>query len=683
MGCKLTRVFVIVLIGICLPHYIFSQEKNLKLGKVSAADFNLPSSSVIDSSTQAVILADIGSTSFKGNAKGWVSYVYTRKTRIRILSKNALDIANVEIDLRQKETGEEPDKLSELSAATYNLENGKVIESGLGKNDVFTEKVSKRHFKKKFALPAVKEGSIIEYSYKITSFFFNLMPDWSFQDTRFPCLWSEYKVTIPSLLGYKVSRQGYNSFYVDESAEGTETYQIIQKSDASTGVPDNSLSVNSNTFSRRWVMKDIYPLKIENYTSSVAKYIDKLDFRLVSIYNGETTKEYSNTWTQATNELLAGTDFGVPLDEENIWMNKTLDAVLKGEADQLQQAKKIYNYITSNFTCTDYDNPYITTTLLDVEKKKSGTIGDINLLLVAMLRKMNIQANPVLLTTKEYGFSDPKNPMVHKLNYVICRIRINDRYYTLDASFSFLGFGNLPLNCYNGHARVIGRADSSSLYFNADSINETKVTVVAIKNDVKNKEGLSGNLQHAPGFFESNNLRVAIQKSGENSFWDNLKTRYGGEIDIENGHIDSLHLPGEPVKIEYDFTMKTDHSNEILYFSPTMFSNSFRENPFKSDVRKYPVEMNYPINEMYILSMEIPEGYTIDELPKSAKVSYNGNEGMFQYQIEKTSNAINLRTVVKLSKALYKASEYSNLREFFTYVVKKQQEQIVFRKKKA
>ena len=84
-----------------------------------------------------------------------------------------------------------------------------------------------------------------------------------------------------------------------------------------------------------------------------------------------------------------------------------------------------------------------------------------------------------------------------------------------------------------------------------------------------------------------------------------------------------------------------------------------------------------------LIVRKIAGGYSIDELPRSAKVSFNGNDGVYQYQIEKTNNTIHLRSVVKLSKASYKASEYSNLREFFTYVVKKQQEQIVFRKKKA
>ena len=46
MKIKLTLAVVIVLLGTCIPHDIFSQEKSLKLGKVSAADFILPSTSV-------------------------------------------------------------------------------------------------------------------------------------------------------------------------------------------------------------------------------------------------------------------------------------------------------------------------------------------------------------------------------------------------------------------------------------------------------------------------------------------------------------------------------------------------------------------------------------------------------------------------------------------------------------
>ena len=37
--------------------------------------------------------------------------------------------------------------------------------------------------------------------------------------------------------------------------------------------------------------------------------------------------------------------------------------------------------------------------------------------------------------------------------------------------------------------------------------------------------------------------------------------------------------------------------------------------------------MPYVVNETYVFSMQIPEGYTVEEAPKSARVAYNGDQG--------------------------------------------------------
>jgi hypothetical protein len=55
-----------------------------------------------------------------------------------------------------------------------------------------------------------------------------------------------------------------------------------------------------------------------------------------------------------------------------------------------------------------------------------------------------------------------------------------------------------------------------------------------------------------------------------------------------------------------------------------MIGEGMRENPFKAAERKYPVEMPYVRDDMYILNMQIPDGYEVDELPKSARVALNG-----------------------------------------------------------
>jgi hypothetical protein len=90
--------------------------------------------------------------------------------------------------------------------------------------------------------------------------------------------------------------------------------------------------------------------------------------------------------------------------------------------------------------------------------------------------------------------------------------------------------------------------------------------------------------------------------------------------------------------------------------------------------------MNYVLNDTYILNMEIPKGYKVEELPKSTKVKYGDNEGMFEYIIGQADGKIQFRTRLYFTKALFAPEEYSMLREFFSYVVKKQAEQIVFKK---
>jgi hypothetical protein len=57
-------------------------------------------------------------------------------------------------------------------------------------------------------------------------------------------------------------------------------------------------------------------------------------------------------------------------------------------------------------------------------------------------------------------------------------------------------------------------------------------------------------------------------------------------------------------------------------------------------------------------------------------------ESIFEYRVSQSGNTISLRSRVKLVRANYAADEYELLREFFSIIVKKQAEQIVFKKQK-
>jgi hypothetical protein len=297
------------------------------------------------------------------------------------------------------------------------------------------------------------------------------------------------------------------------------------------------------------------------------------------------------------------------------------------------------------------------------------------------LRQANIHADPVLLSTREFGFNSSRYPIMQRLNYVICKIDINGQPYYLDASQPLLGFGRLAENCYNGHARIICEKDSGSVYFLADDIKEAKTTAVFIINNEKNNGTMDGSVTEMPGYMESYEVRDKIRKATAKVFLKNIEESYGSDVKVENIGIDSLERLEDPVKIHYDFSFNPGDMQDIIYYNPIM-ETSFKENPLKAAERKYPVEMLYPIDETYTLNMEIPIGYRVEELPKSVKVSYNGTEGFFEYLIQAGETSLQLRTHIKLNKADFGAEDYNSLREFFSMAIKKQNEQIVFKKKK-
>ena len=655
----------------------YAQDKSsVNFGKVSINDFSL-NSPLIDTNSSAVIVADYGDTKFVGNDKGWFTYVFKRKKRIKIIDKKAFDLATVKILLYRSDEGAE--KLENISAAAYNVEEGKLIETKLTSKEVYDEKVDRNYSYKKFSVPGVKEGSIIEYAYTVKSDFIFRLPAWEFQSDKCPTLWSEYNIVLPSLLNYMTFPQGYHSFFINTGSEGHDTYLISRpRENGGYASEGEKLSVSSSTIIHRWVMKDIPAFHVESYISSSSNFVDKISFQLSRTYDGEKYHEVANTWTKTTEDLMKQEDFGLPLTESNEWLDKILNSIVTPGEDQLQATKKIYYYIQNNYTCTNHYDKYIKTTLQDVVKKKSGTVGDLNLLLTALLLRKNISASPVLLSTTDYGRNQPNYPLMEQLNYTICLAKIQTTDYYLDATQPYLAFGKLPLECYNGHARVISK-DTAAVYFLTDSIREkTLVNVVVINNDKKQTEG---SYECKMGFYESLTAKNKIAGNGVDNFKTTYKNRFPEDLLVDSVRVDSFTVPEALVSVKFDFGIKSFENADIVYLNPLM-GEALQKNPFFVSERIYPVEMPYGSEKTFVFYMDIPEGYQVDELPKSTLVKLNDNDGFFEYLINTDGKSIQMRRRLVMYQVNFTSEDYQTLRDFYTHIVKKESEQIVFKKKK-
>lgn len=641
----------------------------LKFGDIKPADFE-PKFYDIDTAASAIVLADIGDSKFEGNNDGFFSLVFKHHKRIRILNKNGFDAASISVGIYNSGNSEE--RLDDLEAVTYNLENGKVVATKLDKGSIFKDKLNKYYTTKKFTFPNLKEGSIIEYRYTITSPFVQYLRSWDFQG-GLPRLWSQYSVEIPSLLDYVLSQQGYHDYAINDAKTDYESYNIMIPS--STGRSEVT-KWQGATYRNVWAVQDVPALKNEPFTTTIENHLQKIEFQLRAIrWPSGKVDHFMGDWMKFTRDLMNSEDFGASLNKNNGFFDNEVDKAINGAKEDQQKVYNIYTYVRDNFTCTDHSATWLTSPLKKIFQSKSGSVADINLLLTAMLKSKGFDASPVLLSTTGHGKASELYPLMTKFNYVICRVKIGDKYYTLDASREKLGFGKLPTNVYNGYGRVI--ADMPELVdLSPNSLKESKITSLFIINDEKSG-GLLGSFSSTLGYYESFSVRNKLSKTSAEEFFKEIKKGYGFEIDITNAAADSLKLYEEPVGIRYDFSFKPDE--DVIYLNP-MFSEATKENLFKSAVRQYPVEMPFSIDEVYVLNMEVPKGYKIDELPKSARVKLNDDEGMFEYIISNAGDKIQFRSRILLNKAIFAKEDYETLRDFFAMIVKKHSEQVVLKK---
>lgn len=655
-----------------LVSVVNAQDKSpIKFGKISPDDFKQQAPS-FDTSANAVVISDVGTSRILPNNSGGFGYEFQRQLRVKILNKNGLDAGDFNIPVYISRNSEMKEELRALKAFTYNLEGGKIVETKLENSQVFTEKENRNYHMKKFALPALKEGSIFEISYTILSdFLFDFRP-WQFQGD-YPCLWSEYNVEIPEYYHYVTLTQGYLPFHINKSKETSRTFLIRPK----TGLDANSrpFSIDGMVVMKTWVIKNVPSLKEEAFTTTINNHRSKIEFQLSAIVYPQSPIDYvMNSWPKVSEDMMKHENFGLQLSKFNGWLKDELENVIGNATDPHEKTKKIFEYVRDNYTCVSRGSIYTSTTLKSIFKQKSGTATDLNLLLTAMLEQAGIETYPVLLSTRRHGFTNEIYPLMDRFNYVVTAALVGDNDYLLDASIPELGFNMLDESCYNGHARVLTK-DPPAIFLSSDSLLEKKVTMAFI---VPENGQFNGYVKTQMGYYNSLRYRHAIKQSGETGIIDNLKKSLGPDFIVKDARFDSLTQLEKPIALHYNISLKADDP-EIIYLNP-IIGDGYKENPFKSATRLYPVEMPYRIDETYLLNLEIPQGYVVDEIPKSAKVSLNDSDGYFEYLVSYDKTRIQLRCRVLLNKTTFVQEDYEILRNFYGFIVNKQAEQIVLKK---
>lgn len=655
------------------------QAEPIKFGKLEQTALEMKAYDK-DTTASAVILCDYGKSYFRFNQNDGFQVYFDRHIRIKILKKSGYEWANAEIPFYRVSNTEE-EEVNNLKAYTYNLEGDKIVKEKLTKEAVFEEKVSENWYIKKFTMPAIKEGSVIEYSYTIKSDFIFNFREWEFQHT-IPVLWSEYRATFPEYFYYKQLAQGFEPFFIAENKSITETFTAKYDAQITPGMNGSRTSGGTQNFTSastvyRWVTKDVPAFKNEPFITTINDYITKIEFELARTkLPGQMEKSYTNSWETLTEALIKNENFGLQLSKTGFAKDEV--AAFKAKYnDPEQRMAAIYTYVGNHMKWNGSKRKYIETTLKKAYESRTGSSADINLLLTALLREAGLEAKPVILSTRDHGRIISSYTLLSKFNYVIAHVNVNGKEYLMDATDPIIRCGVLPTRCLNGEGRLISSVNPRWIPLTSS---EKISTVFSAKLSIDKSGELKGNVDVSEGGYRALSTRKSIQNEGKEKYIEAIK-KIKTSWQIEKHDFVDLESIDKALSTKYEVII-SDHAQvagNLIYLKP-MLTEGEKENPFKLEQRLFPVDFAAPVDETYICYFTLPEGYHVEELPKNIITDLPEKSGRFTYMAAINGNIIQVMSKIQLKKPVYSAEEYHLLKELYSQIVTKHAEQIVLKK---
>jgi hypothetical protein len=605
-----------------------------------------------DKTAHAVVLQEFGKT--------WVStgdglpLIHEYHVKIKIFDSKGFDEGNVSIPI-YKSDNNSFDRVRDIEGVTtYTDEQGSVQRTTFDRKNLIIENKHKYLDVAKFAMPNLRNGCVIEYKYTLESPRTLSFKNWEFQ-SDIPKISSEYEVHIPAVFAFKITLRGPKKLDRNNSELESECFQV------------RSVKCDCSKFTFDMTAP-------KNFISAL--YFDLEEW--MDPYSGQKHVE-TKTWDDIDRSLKSHEEFGVQLRKTGVFKDK-LPAMLAGETTELGKAKAIYTYIQKNIKYNNYIGIWSDNGLRKTLDTHTGSVADINLALITALNAAGLNAEAVLLSTRDHGVINKLYPVVREFNYVVAKVNIGDKSYMLDATDALLPFGLLPEHCLNDQGRVVSLNKPS---YWVDMVSAQKKTLTYAMNLTLQPDGkLTGNMVHYSNGYEALEKRRRIKKfNTSEEYVENLDERMT-KMKIRKWEIKNLDSLDLPLVESYDveFNLYDNLNASRLAFNPYMLDRMV-ENPFKLADRTYPVDWGAASDRRVILTVHLPAQYEVETPPVSKSVGLPNKGGSFITAYEANGDTFTFSHIIQFNHPIYTSEEYPYLKELFNNIIQAQKADIIFKKK--
>jgi transglutaminase-like putative cysteine protease len=655
---------LLLLLSFLFVTYFQSFAQDFDYGKISDQEMQMKKYDR-DTDARAVVLNEFGKAYI--TTGDHIRLRFEHHVKIKIFDAEAFESAgNISIQLEKGDNDlfETADGIEAVTS--YYDDNGILRQTELDHSKIYKVNENKYFNLVKFGMPNLRKGCVIEYKYTTESpFLFNFQP-WEFQ-AKIPKIHSEYHANIPAVYQYNISLRGALKLTKNTSEIDRDCFSYY----------GTKCDCSNLTF----IMDNVPAFIEEEYMTASKNFLSAIYFELSEYFNFSNSAKTKVTkeWRDVDYSLKSNEYFGSQIKRSGLMKDRITD-VIANKTDDYSKAKAIYEYIQKTFKWNKFYGKYSDDGIRKAMDAHTGSIGDINLSLIAGLKAAGLNTEAVLLSTRDHGVINRLFPVESDFDYVIAKVNIGDKSYLLDASDPLLGFGMLPLRCINDQGRVISFEKESYWLDIAEPQKGATTTTFDLTLQPDGK--LKGTYKKFSVGYAAYEKRKEIKKFNSiDEYVEDLDARYA-KVKILKSEIDALDSlnSGMAESYEVEIDAYKDLNHDKLSFNPFIFGR-MKVNPFKLADRTYPVDMGIPSEDRFNVMVHLPENFVVESGTKSVAIGLPNGGGRIISDFSNDTESCTYSESVLLAKPVYSVAEYPYLKEFFNKIIQTEGSEIIFKKK--
>lgn len=639
-------------------------ERNSKMGKPTMEEMEMTTYAPDPEADAVILFSDTDVRYDYQPNTGQFQLIYYCKERIKVLTQEGAKAGNVSLHYFDPEsTSEIEEDIRGLKVSTYNLENGKVVRTKMSNDLESSERIDRNNCQVKFAAPNVKVGSVIEYEYKLYSNYF-FHPNTWYAQREYPVFYTQYMIGVPDWFTFfcypsgicpLVSTRGVDTFTVHVGTQTISTTEIQHKFSGSE-LP---------------AMKDVdFVFCVDDYNTRVEH-----ELKMIAL-PGSFTKSYNETWLDLAKQLAEDEDFGArfkmqnPLAEEQKALALTEDMTIEERVDRLRELLLSQYKWNGSYSLWGASARKIRN-----DKDRELNMGSLDFVMMAMLRDAGINATPVVMSRRSKGRL-PLFPSSRYFNAMVLQVETSDSTYLyVDPTAEGYPVGTLPPDLMADQGLVVRSNGATIVNLGKVAQGSTVYAVQARVSDDGNE--MTGSVDIAYRQENAGSVRESF-RAAKDSVEFAQKRMSLDDLEISSFTISEARANSDQVKEHYEFQQQLQNTGDHIYVNPYPFLSL--TSPFTAETRMLPVEWPYAVSTRYVITINIPEGYEVEEVPKSKSIKLN-DEMTVTSKIAIQPTSILVRLNLSRQSTIMLPDKYQDLRSYYADMEAMTQEMIVLKKK--